>query len=67
MKLLKAMILAAAIALPLSVSGSEPSVFEGIASAPLAADENIRTPENYDCCWYYFFGRWYCVSCVMGG
>ena len=67
MNLLKATILAAAIALPFSVSGSETSLFEGTASAPIAEQQDIRTPENYDCCWVYFFGRWYCYSCVMGG
>jgi hypothetical protein len=66
MRFLKAMLATVAIAVPLTVWAGSTTATDTLAAPSMTVNGEVRTPENYDCCWIYMMGRWYCYSCVMG-
>lgn len=57
--MLKSMLLAIALTLPLALSATSPSA----GAAPEGARLEPTSPGQYLCCWIFIYGRWMCIPC----
>ena len=60
---LKAVLLLAVLAMPLLSIASARAMSESTATAVAPAGKPGSAPQSIECCWIYYFGRWYCVPC----
>ena len=63
MKHWKSMIIAAALALPLSVIAAETVADEDLVASTAVVEVDGKAPEAYSCCWIWMNGHWWCVYC----
>lgn len=51
---------AALLILPLLAFGAEVNTSTGVAAAGMP---QMTSPNQYECCWVYWMGRWTCFPC----
>ena len=56
-------LLAALLLLPLLAFGSSLGSAELGATPDAAVPQELTGSTSYDCCWIFFFGKWWCVPC----
>ena len=63
MKHLKSMIIAAALAVPLSAFAAQSVADEDLTASAVVVEVDGKAPDAYSCCWVYMNGRWWCYPC----